>query len=200
MKNDKLEVFQALAQAAANAGNYTDLKHTDGALHREKGDMWKEFTINDDFKVKFIDNKIIVTYQCQVQNSMTTKNFQFEAHEEERLADIVSYLKKEYKKISGKTIEFKKVGEIKRGVEQVSMARKTVTAVGVYELSGVESHTAEYQKDLDAHRKEQLKQEKIKEAKAFNFKESIRGISKVSQTRAYEKADLEREKLEKILK
>lgn len=173
--NDKIQIFQALNQAALNATDFTNPKHT-GVLHSEKGKKWLEFTINDGFKIKFLDNMAMILYQVQVNNELTHNRIQFDADCEYQLKQIVSYLQKEYKKITGKSISLTLQGDISVTQEQISMIRKVVTASGRYKISGVESTFDKVKKDTDEHQKKSL--DKIeepkkpkKQTKSPNFKE-----------------------------
>ena len=96
------EIVQGLSQAAANA--YDGALGEDqspvktGALRREEGDPILDKRIIDGFGVKFYGNMMCLTYQSEVQLKEVYEQG-FEAEIDQRLTDIVGWLKKEYKKI-----------------------------------------------------------------------------------------------------
>jgi len=130
---DVSEILAGLQQAAANA--YDGGEET-GALQREKGNPLLDFRVNDDFKVNFSDNKLHVTYTMEKPKDRYHQE-DVEANVEDAIEGLVKYLKKEYKKVVGKSISLKKVGKVEEDTEEISGLRVTVRGRGTYEIAGL---------------------------------------------------------------
>jgi len=134
------EIIQGLSQAAANA--YDGALDENGdpvlvGLQREEGDPLLDKRVIDGFNVKFYGNMMCVGYQSEVQLKEVYANG-FESEVVQRIADISSFLKKEYKKITGDSVTLTKEGEIDVRVENSSRVRSWVTAKLHYKVSGLE--------------------------------------------------------------
>jgi hypothetical protein len=100
------EIVQGLSQAAANA--YDGALDENGeplkaGLKREEGDPILDKRVMDGFGVKFYGNMMCLSYQAEVQLKEVYGNG-FEEDVEKQLAEIVKFLQKEYKKITGKSV------------------------------------------------------------------------------------------------
>lgn len=73
---------------------------------------------------------------------------------EEHIAEALKYLKKEFKKVSGKELNVEKYGEVKMLVEETSRIRVFVTAQCHYKIKDIDMPKLEDQKDVE--RSEQL--------------------------------------------
>lgn len=73
---------------------------------------------------------------------------------EEHIAEALKYLKKEFKKVSGKELNVEKYGEVKMLVEETSRIRVFVTAQCHYKINNVDVPKLEDKKDVE--RSEQL--------------------------------------------
>ena len=98
------EIIQGLSQAAANA--YDGALTEDGepikaGLQREEGDPILDKRVLDGFNVAFYGNMMCLTYQSEVQLKEVHANG-FESDVDQRMSDIASWLKKEYRKVTGK--------------------------------------------------------------------------------------------------
>ena len=60
---------------------------------------------------------------------------------EQRLADIVKYLKKEYKKVTGNTVSLTKEGEVDVLVQSASRVHSWATAYQMYKIGGIDEVT-----------------------------------------------------------
>ena len=134
------EIIQGLSQAAANA--YDGALDENGdpvlvGLQREEGDPLLDKRITDGFNVKFYGNMMCIGYQSEVQLKEVYANG-FESEVEQRIADISSFLKKEYKKITGNSVTLTKEGEVDVRVENSSRVRSWVTAKMHYKVAGLE--------------------------------------------------------------
>ena len=146
------EIVQGLAQAAANAydgalgEDYEPEKP--GILRREEGDALIDQRVMDGFNVKFYGNMMCLSYQSEIQLKEVYKAG-FESDMEQRLADIAGWLKKEYKKITGKSVSLTEEGEIDIRVENSSRVRSWVTAQTHYKVGGLsdEMHLEQASRD-----------------------------------------------------
>ena len=139
MSAESLKIFQGLAQAAANA--YDGASDQDGnpleiGLKREDGHYVNDSRTLDGFKVKFTGATMIVNYQGEVRLKEVYKG-DFEGEVSQRIEDIVSYLKKEYKKITGESVTLKADGEVCALVQNTSRVRTWVQAHRAYTIVNV---------------------------------------------------------------
>mgnify|MGYP001384945036 CR=1 FL=1 len=134
------EIVQGLSQAAANA--YDGALDENGeplkaGLQREDGDPILDKRIMDGFNVKFYGNMMCIGYHSEVQLKEVYANG-FESDVEKRISDIASFLKKEYKKLTGNSVTLTKEGEVDVRVENSSRVRSWVMAKCHYKVSGLE--------------------------------------------------------------
>ena len=125
------EIIQGLSQAAANAydgalgEDYEPVKT--GALRREEGDALIDQRVMDGFNVKFYGNMMCLSYMSEIQLKEVYAGG-FEEETEQRMVDISSWLKKEYKKVTGNSVSLTKEGEVDIRVENSSRVRSWITA------------------------------------------------------------------------
>jgi|TARA_B100000900_G_scaffold415525_1_gene445819 hypothetical protein len=134
------EIVQGLSQAAANA--YDGAMTEDGdpikaGLKREEGDPLIDKRVMDGFNVKFHGNMMRLSYMSEVTLKEVYANG-FESDVESQMNEIVKFLKKEARKITGATPSLTKQGEIDIRVENSSRVRSWVTAVLEYKVGGME--------------------------------------------------------------
>jgi hypothetical protein len=139
MSEKTLEVIRGLAQAAASS--YDGALDKDGkpitlGLKREEGDLVVDTRQIDGFKVRFGGPVMTVTYQSDIQLK-DVYGGNFENDIESTFGEIVKYLKKEYKKITGKSINLKPKGEADILVQETSRVRVFVTAHKNYDIGDV---------------------------------------------------------------
>ncbi len=137
---DVYEIVQGLAQAAANA--YDGALTEDGealkaGLKREEGDPILDRRILDGFNVSFYGPMMCIQYHSEVQLKEVYASG-FEAGVEQQIADIASFLKKEYRKITGNSVTLTKEGEAEMRVESTSRVRSWVTAKCHYKIGGMD--------------------------------------------------------------
>ena len=132
------EIIQGLHQAAANAydGSHSERYALDGeprkvGLRREQGDPLLDSRVMDGFKIKIMGNTLYVHYQTDIliENYMAPK---FVNEVESIMADIESFLKKEYRAITKSSITLKKDGDLMVRVDPVSRKRNTMVACQRY--------------------------------------------------------------------
>ena len=125
------EIIQGLSQAAANAydgalgEDYEPVKT--GALRREEGDALIDQRVMDGFNVKFYGNMMCLSYMSEIQLKEVYAGG-FEEETEQRIVVISSWLKKEYKKVTGNSVSLTKEGEVDIRVENSSRVRSWLTA------------------------------------------------------------------------
>ena len=134
------EIVQGLSQAAANAydgaldDNGEPLK---AGLKREEGDPILDKRVMDGFNVRFYGNIMCLTYMSEVQLKEVHASG-FESEVERQVSAVASFLKKEYKKITGDSVSLTKEGEIDVRVENSSRVRSWVTAKMHYKIGGLD--------------------------------------------------------------
>ena len=140
-----LEIVQGIAQAAANAydGSHIGKYNVDGeekkiGLRREKGDPILDSRVIDGFKVKFKGNKLCITYQSEIRMKEVHKGGKFESEMEGVMADIVKFLKKEYKTITGNSLSLKPVAEVNIFVQPVSRTRTDLSMYQEFEITSLD--------------------------------------------------------------
>ena len=145
------EIVKGLSQAAANA--YDGAHDENGeplkaGLQREEGDPILDRRVIDGFNVKFYGNMMCIAYQSEVQlREVYSKGF--ESDVEQRVSDIASFLKKEYKKITGRSVSLTEEGEIDVRVENSSRVRSWVLAKMHYKVGGLDNDMGLAQESTD---------------------------------------------------
>jgi len=138
------EIVQGLSQAAANA--YDGALNEDGeqlkaGLQREEGDPILDKRVMDGFNVKFHGNIMCLNYMSEVQlKEVYAAGFETEV--EQRMTDITSFLKKEYKKITGNSVTLTKEGDIDVLVQNSSRVRSWVQAMMDFKVGGLNEDNA----------------------------------------------------------
>ncbi len=135
------EIVQGLAQAAANA--YDGALDDKGellkvGLNREEGRIMFDSRTMDGFGVKFEGNMLCIHYHGECSLKEVIQN-DFEGEMEQRLADIASYLKKEYKKVNGGSVSLSPEGEVDVLVQNISRQRSMVQAQRYYKIGGTDA-------------------------------------------------------------
>ena len=133
------EIIQGLSQAAANAYDGALDEKGDpikAGLSREDGDPILDKRVLDGFKVKFYGDMMCIGYHSEVQLREVHANG-FEGELDQKVADIASFLKKEYKKITGESVSLTAEGEIDVRVETSSRVRSWVIAKKHYRVGGL---------------------------------------------------------------
>ena len=138
-----LEIIQGIAQAAANSydGAHEDSLQPDGkgkkiGLAREDGHYINDRRVMDGFKVVFHGPILRVKYQAEVRIK-DVKQPGFENDVGRRLQDIVKFLKKEYKAITGNTLTLTKEGDHHILVQRMSNYRTDCQAHCDYKIGGI---------------------------------------------------------------
>ena len=130
-------------------------------LKREEGNAMLDSRVIDGCKVRVSGRTLIVSYhsECKLKDVYTTNILN---DLEQTMADITKFLKKRYRKITGKTLSLKEKGECDARVESTSRVRVFVTARKDYEITNmgdVEVVGAESGDNLEASFKKFLDQD-----------------------------------------
>lgn len=156
---DLMEVIKGISQVMANT--YDGARDEKGepikaGLRREKVPAFTscECRLLDGFRARVThhvdkDNSfpcLIVSYQSEIKLE--------EAHKpgladdvEEHIAEALKYLKKEFKKVTGKELSVEKHGDMNMLVEELSKIRTQVTAQCHYKIKNVDMPKIEDPKD-----------------------------------------------------
>ena len=137
------EIIQGLGQAAANAydGAHEESLQADGRarlvnLSREDGHLINDRRVMDGFGVKFHGPLLRVTYQAETRIKEVQDNG-FEDEVARKLQEIVKFLKKEYKAITGNTVSLTKEGDHHILLQRISNYRTDVQAHCDYRIGGL---------------------------------------------------------------
>jgi hypothetical protein len=144
MSKEALEVFRGISQAMGYA--------YDGATD-EKGEPIKIGLRRDDanpmlqsrdgqmdgFGVKMVGDKLIVNYHSEAPMPEVHKKgpSAFENEVEQRFANIVKFLKKEYKKAVGKALSLKADGDAEILLQYMNRKRSWIQATKCYTIGGL---------------------------------------------------------------
>lgn len=172
------ELVRGIKQAAANA--YDGAVDKDGkpvktGLDRES-ELLDHRTLRtiDGFTVKVCNpNTLRLSYHLQMmaKHKLAALENKLEEEIEDRIGEIIAYLKKEFKNITGSTLNLKKVGDIKYDVEAVSMVRTNLRGSCEYEITNLD--------DL-ADEKDDTAEDNLKQADKFlaTDKDKFPGVKK----------------------
>jgi hypothetical protein len=137
------DIIQGINQAAANAydGAHDKKYSHDGkarkaGLKREEGDCIIDSRVMDGFNVRVSGNKLVLSYQSEI----TMKDFHDNSFEDDvrsSLNDIVKYLKKEYKSITGNSLSLAEKGKVDIHAQSMSRKRNWVQATQTFKIGGM---------------------------------------------------------------
>lgn len=137
------DIVKGINQAAANAydGSHDKRFVVDGeeklaGLKREEGCPINDSRVIDGFKVRVQGPKLIVTYQSELPAS-SFHNTDLDTEIEQTYADIVKFLKKEYKKVTGDTLALTADGPCETLLQNMSRVRTWCQAKKVYTIGGM---------------------------------------------------------------
>ena len=177
------DIIQGINQAAANVydGAHDEKYSHDGearkaGLKREEGDCIIDSRTIDGFSVTFGSyNKLNLSYQAEI----TMKEFHdnsFEDDVKSTLNDVIKYIKKEYKKVTGDTLSLTSDGEPKIHAQSLSRKRNLVQASQSFTVGGIKAEPelpSEYAEDrVRTAIKDWLSQGRDKAKKPENVKKT----------------------------
>jgi hypothetical protein len=105
-------------------------------LKREVDNTVIDSRLVDGFKVRFQGNNMILSYssECSIKNVANPK---FEGMVGQKIADIVNFIKKEYKASSGSALSLKQEGETDILVQKMSNIRTWYQTTSIYNIGGL---------------------------------------------------------------
>ena len=137
------DIVRGINQAAANAydGNHKASLRTDGkddliGLKREEGCVIKDSRVMDGFKVRIAGPVLIVSYQSEMPVK-AFHNSKLSDEIESMFADIVKYLKKEYKNINNETLSLTPTGPCDILLQNMSKVRTWVQCQKNYKIGNM---------------------------------------------------------------
>jgi hypothetical protein len=93
--------------------------------------------VNDGFGLSLNGNILILNYEGEVSvKELKDKNFESDVGQ--TLADVLKFVKKHYKKVTGNTLKCKPAGEMNVSVQSTSRVHTWVEAQQRYEVQGME--------------------------------------------------------------
>jgi len=106
-------------------------------LGREVENVVTDSRLVDGFSVRFQGDKLVLGYssECTIKQ---VQNSNFEGMVEQHIADIVSFIKKEYKSAAGSALSLKKEGETDILVQKMSNFRTWLQSHCVYKIGGLD--------------------------------------------------------------
>jgi len=141
---DITEIIKGIQQAAANAFDGSDREV--GGLSREESTPITDKRVMDGFGVRIQGDTLIVNYHTEnMLNRMKPHEIQNDV--DERLAEIVSYLKKEYKNVTGEALSLSDLDkEASIHSEYINRQRVSTKGIKKWKIGGA----SEFSKALKA--------------------------------------------------
>ena len=140
--NEIYKIVQALKQIEANTFPGALDK---GGKPRDDMPIGKS---NNGFKLSISGERVVIKYQEELDiRRVQDKNFNSEV--EQKFADILKYLKKEYKEITGNSLSLKKESEIDVLIQSLSRFRTWINASQIFSLSGLKDQKKKPSTSLD---------------------------------------------------
>ena len=138
-----MEIVRGISQVMANS--YDGALDEKGepikvGLKREEGHPIHDSRVMDGFKVSFHGNKLCINYHSEIKLKEVYANG-FESDLEQMIEDIASFIKKEYRKVTGSSLTLTKDGEMDAIVQNTSRIRTFVQAKCFYALGGLDDST-----------------------------------------------------------
>tara|TARA_R110000824_G_scaffold197409_6_gene380836 strand:- start:1674 stop:2216 length:543 start_codon:yes stop_codon:yes gene_type:complete len=137
------DIVRGINQAAANAydGSHDERFVEEGedkavGLKREQGCALNDSRVIDGFNVRMSGPKLIVSYQSEMPMS-AFHNTKLDQEIEQTYADIVKFLKKEYKKVVGDTLSLKEDGPCDFMLQNMSKLRTWVQSTKTYTVGNM---------------------------------------------------------------
>ena len=139
-----LDIVRGISQAAANAydGSQDEKYALDGearkiGLKREEGDAIIDSRVVDGFNVRMSGPILTISYQSDIKLKDVYAG-DIEADVDEMIENVASFLKKEYKKVTGDTLSLSAEGEVDVLVQNTSKVRVFVTGKKNYKVGNLD--------------------------------------------------------------
>jgi hypothetical protein len=139
MSQKIVDILRGISQAAGNMYDGATDENGDPikiGLKREEGNPNLDKRVIDGCSVRCSGKTLIVSYHSELLLRDVYKQ-DLESELEQTMSDIVSYLKKQYRKITRNTLSLKEKGEVDARVESTSRVRVFVTASKHYEITSM---------------------------------------------------------------
>jgi hypothetical protein len=140
-----LEIIRGIAQAAANAydGSHdaslnADERPRKAGLKREEGHLINDRRVSDGFHIQFNGPLLKIVYSSEIRLQDVAKKG-FENEMVSMIGKVASFLKKEYKVVTGNSLTLTKTGEPDVLVQKLSNYRTDVRAMQDYKIGGIEN-------------------------------------------------------------
>ena len=136
-----LDVVQTIQNIVATKG-YDGALDEDGkpveiGLKREVDNIVTDSRLVDGFGVRFQSDKMILTYSSECNIKQVQKS-NFQDMVEQKIADIISFIQKEYRGAEGKNLSLTMEGEAEILVQKMSNFRTWYQTSCVYKIGSVE--------------------------------------------------------------
>jgi hypothetical protein len=139
-----LDIVRGISQAAANAydGSQDEKYSLDGearkiGLKREEGDPIIDSRVVDGFNVRMSGPILTISYQSDIRLKDVYAG-DIEADVDEMIENVASFLKKEYKKITGDSLSLSADGKVDVLVQNTSKVRVFVTGKKNYKVGNLD--------------------------------------------------------------
>ena len=152
VQNDIYEIVRGISQAASlmyDGPTYNDDLDNDIGLHREKGNPLVDKRIMDGLHVKVGGRKLTINYHAEIPLNYIQKMGpgKYEDEVEEMLEKGLTFIKKYFKKFTGKSLSVKEAKRETRDgksvkdfdvlIQPISRFRTSITAHKCYEITGI---------------------------------------------------------------
>ena len=150
-----LEIVKGIHQAAANAYDGAhderfveeDMAKKIG-LRREEGCPIMDSRVIDGFNVKVMGNKLSIIYHTEY-TSKQAHNKNTASDVEQSVADIVKFLKKEYKKITGEALSLSDKSDIDIKMQPISRQRVSTCAYQSFTIGKMDAEAVSPEQEED---------------------------------------------------
>lgn len=142
------EIMSAIATAVYQTKDYLDPKKLNTYDNEAEMQHWVSWEDPiSAVKCSFRDNKLIIMFTVEVQNSLKLTNH-YSNKTDGKLEDIVSQVKNKYKEITGKSLGLTKFGETLETSTPISNRQQIKTYFCTYTISGIDSVEKQNEKDV----------------------------------------------------
>jgi hypothetical protein len=174
-----LEIVKGIHQAAANAYDGAHDERFAGkdlakeiGLRREEGCAINDSRVIDGFNVKVAGNELHIIYHTEM-TAKESHNAKLESEIEQNIADIVKFLKKEYRKVAEGSLSLSNPSEVNIHMEYISRQRTSIIAKQSFTIGGIDAeqnNSPESQEDrLDKSIKDFLSMGREQAKKPSNY-------------------------------
>ena len=145
-----MDIIKGISQVMAQT--YDGAIDKDGKVRRntvrfpETSDSYEMRGMIEGFRARVSGDKLIVNFQTDVTQE-EAHDPKFEQEMKKKINEAVKYLKKEFKKVTGKSLSLKEEQEMPVRVEFLSRLRTTATACCIYKIGGMDREESENKVD-----------------------------------------------------